>query len=290
MSWKYKIASYKFTIGKLKCSVEIGPAFSAFFVDEVELPIDTALPHYHPMHELFFVLDDPVIITDSNGTLEFTNCVVAVPPFVKHYSQRTSDYTINVSITSPDDYDDDFIRFFKNKFSAKDISSIAVVTPELKVYLKELEHLCYYMDDELKNELSISILKLIMSHIYIDSIPNTDVSDYSGESNYLIISRLISESILPTNKVTLSSVAQNLHLSEKQTSRIISKYFNKSLSQLVIEAKLDYAAYLLSTTRFPISQVAHKANFQSENYFYSCFKAQFGCTPLHYRKSHIGNE
>ena len=289
MNWAH-IANYKFSIGKLNCSVEIGATLSAYFVDDVKLPIEQTVLHYHPMHELFFVFDDPLMITDSSGTHEFTNCIVSIPPFIKHYSHRGSDYTLIFSFTPQNDRDDDFVRFFKNKFSAEGVSSIAVTTPAMKMYLEELAHLFYYMDNELKNELIVSLLKLIISHIYTDSIPSTDRSDTAGESNYLIISRLIAESILPQNSISLSYVAQHLHLSEKQTSRIINRYFNKSLPQLVLEAKLDYASFLLSTTQIPISQVARKANFQSENYFFSRFKEQFGCTPLQYRKKHTENE
>ena len=281
-----KNSRYTFTLGKVKCTVEIGGAFSAIYVEDVKVPIETPLLHYHPMHELFFVFDEPVMLTDFRGTKEFRNCVVSVPPYVKHSSQRFSDYTLVFSFTCPEKHEDDFTRFFQTKFSCNEISSIAVTTPEMKVYLNDLENLLDQKKDELKNELSVSLLKLILSHIYQSSLSSIEHCDFSLESNYMIISRIISESIIPGTTVTLSTVAQKIHLSEKQTSRIIKKYFHKTLSQLVTEAKLDYASNLLSITQMPVAQVVTNANFQSENYFFSRFKEQFGCTPLQYRKKH----
>ena len=288
METLFENANYKFTLNKIKCSVEIDSSLSAVERNKIKSPLDPKTMHYHPMHELFFVFDDPIEITGPEETLVFSNCVVCVPPLVKHYSVRVSDYRILFSFNGQDNDNSGFTEFFGSCFSEQKIFSITEIRPRIRQYLEELSYLFYNRSDELKEELSIAVLKLLLSHLYMDSKPQISTNNAVSESYCLIIGKLISESTLLTNNVTLSAVAEKLCLSEKQTSRIIRKYFNKSLSQLVTEAKLDYSVYLLNTTLLPISQVAYMSNFYSENYFYAQFKKHFGCTPLQYRKNHRG--
>ena len=102
-----------------------------------------------------------------------------------------------------------------------------------------------------------------------------------NESYVVLIERAIRQY---TSDITLSSVAQSMHLSTKQTSRIIMKLFKKPLSKLVAERRLTIARELLASTDLPISEIVRRVNFRCENYFYAQFKKMYGLTPRAYRK------
>ena len=55
---------------------------------------------------------------------------------------------------------------------------------------------------------------------------------------------------------------------------------------MVRDKRLDRACELLRSTELPISEVARRVNFSSENYFYSEFGKLYGTTPLKYRKKY----
>ncbi|MGN0179120.1 MAG: helix-turn-helix domain-containing protein, partial [Monoglobaceae bacterium] len=85
--------------------------------------------------------------------------------------------------------------------------------------------------------------------------------------------------------INLKSVADDLHLSTKQASRIIKKYYKTTLSQLVVKKRLGVACALLENSDMAVSDIVKHINFPSESYFYSQFKKAYETTPLQYRKS-----
>ena len=285
MSEKYFNTSYSFTLGGIKFAVDVDVSLSAAIKNESYPSEANKVLHYHPMHELFFVFDDPITIDTDEGVYEYKNCIVCIPPHEKHSSKRVSDYRILFSFSTKEDSDTELFRFFNAMFASREIFSIDSLSADMRIYFEEFCRLFYNRESVLEKEIALSLLKLIFYKIYLLSEQSVRKSDAPKESYYLIISQLIASSTNTDKDVALSTVAEALHLSEKQTSRIINKYFGKPLSALVTEVKLDYARYLLTSTTLSISKVALNSNFHSENYFYSQFKKAFGMTPLHYRKS-----
>ena len=154
----------------------------------------------------------------------------------------------------------------------------------VKMLLEELSDV-FYNGGAISGEVVASALKLIFHRIYSDTAPAERNAKYEQESQYLSISTLVNGCTTPGCDVTVKTVAEKLHLSEKQVARIVKKYYGKSLSQVINEEKLGYASYLLTSTSLPISDVAIQSNFHSDNYFFQKFKDHFGVTPLQYRKN-----
>jgi len=108
---------------------------------------------------------------------------------------------------------------------------------------------------------------------------------YTTNESYLV---KIDDAINEFRKdITLRSLADVLHLSTKQTSRIILKNYNKKLSELISEKRLSVAAELLIRSDKTVTEIIEYVNFNSEKYFYSQFKKKFGCTPLKYKKLNV---
>ena len=289
MNYKSFNASYSFTLGGIRFKIDIDHSLSAEINREGGFINESNMLHYHPMHELFFVFGDPLKITTEDEELEYQGSVVCLPPFIEHRSKGKSYYRLLFSYEVKERGGSPLADFFASCFTPDKIFCSGTVSPELRAYLEELCRLTYNKSGELEKELVTSVLRLIFYHVYKGSSPEVkENADNRKESYYLIIDRMINRCTEPNFEIDLASIAEELHLSKKQTARIINKYYKKPLSVLVLEKKLEFARYLIASTRLPISEVAQKANFRSENYFYSKFKNSFGCTPLHYRKNGLG--
>jgi AraC-like DNA-binding protein len=223
-------------------------------------------------------------ITYENGTTEYKNCIVCLPPKTKHFAHRSSDYRILFSCSKKEQTCDDFADFFTKKLAQSGTLCITDITPEIKTCLEELCSFYYTQKNKITTECAIAALKLIFYRIFTYAAPPKKSDDLHTQSTYITIDRIISRCTMPGIDVSLSGIAQELHLSEKQTSRLIYKYYGKPLSRLIAEGRLDYAAFLLNYTDKPILDIITESNFNSANYFYSLFKQRYGCTPLNYRK------
>ena len=85
---------------------------------------------------------------------------------------------------------------------------------------------------------------------------------------------------------TINDLANDIHLSVRQTSRVLISSYGMNFSEKKIQTRMDRASYLLRTTSLPISKISEKAGYLSENAFFKAFKAHYGVTPLQYRKEY----
>ena len=81
-----------------------------------------------------------------------------------------------------------------------------------------------------------------------------------------------------------AELAKSLHLSTRQLSRVLQRDYGMSFRQKRTGARMDYAGFLLRTTKQSIGQVCTSVGYQSEAVFYRNFKTHFGISPQQYRK------
>ena len=81
-------------------------------------------------------------------------------------------------------------------------------------------------------------------------------------------------------------LAERLHISRRQLSRILYKQYGMSFRQKLIRARMDRAAYLLRTTDLAVSTIISQVGYASETAFFKAFQAQYHTTPRRYRKEH----
>ena len=280
-----KNLNYTFKFGGVKFSADIGSSFfAAELTEEARALRGAQLPHYHAKFELFFIGNDPISLHTDKGTESYSNCVLCIPPFFPHYTDRSKDCSLLFSFETKETKLQEFSRFTESFFSSPSVFSFPL-SNTYSTYLKRLAE-TVRLGNSLSTEAASSILGLLFYSIYTENSGRLPY-DYSAKESYLItIERIINAySLSQTQEVTLSTVASELHLGKKQTSRVIYKYFGKSLAELVTEKRLAAASNLLLTTDKSISEIAKEANFNSENYFFIQFKKSFGCTPLYFRKN-----
>ncbi len=76
--------------------------------------------------------------------------------------------------------------------------------------------------------------------------------------------------------------------SPEHVARVLRKLTGKTPTDVVNEARLEYAAGMLSATARPILEIALNCGFNSVSHFYELFKGKYGISPRRYRlKSNI---
>ena len=82
----------------------------------------------------------------------------------------------------------------------------------------------------------------------------------------------------------LSDLCAELDSDLYTISRIIKRHTGRTYTELIQEKRLNYAAYLLSSTELPVTDICVDVGYNNFSYFYKIFKKQFNVTPKEYRK------
>lgn len=85
-------------------------------------------------------------------------------------------------------------------------------------------------------------------------------------------------------KISLTMLAEEFHLSEKYLSWYFKEHFSISFMQYVLHLRMSKAKDMLVTTEAQITEVAMSCGYPSVNLFIRNFKEIHGVTPLQYRK------
>ena len=83
----------------------------------------------------------------------------------------------------------------------------------------------------------------------------------------------------------LSDLCDELDTDLYTISRIIKRRTGRNYTDLLQEKRLKYAAYLLSTTELPVTDISADVGYNNFSYFYKIFKKEYGITPKEYRKT-----
>jgi AraC-like DNA-binding protein len=146
-------------------------------------------------------------------------------------------------------------------------------------YKESIEHLAY--------TLVMSCISLFLHHcVSGDTASSTAISELQGtlkRAKEYIQTHL-------TKKIALSDVAQSLHVSERQLSRLMAEELGQSFPSVVKTERVKRAAYLLGYTDIPLKQIAEDTGFESIHYFTQVFTKEMGTPPSSFRKNCLNAE
>ena len=112
------------------------------------------------------------------------------------------------------------------------------------------------------------------------------VNNYSTQEYSLPIQKVIIQINLDLSAdLSLKTLAEYLNVNASYLSTLFHKETGVTLSNYVNHKRMDYAAWLLSSTPLPISTIAQHCGILDDNYFTKLFKKQYGITPTAFRDS-----
>lgn len=86
--------------------------------------------------------------------------------------------------------------------------------------------------------------------------------------------------------ITEAALAEHMHLSKRQLSRVIRGIYGTSFRRLLIDTRLNHAAQLLIGTTLPVEEIASRCGYTSLSGFYEAFRKYSGTTAGQYRKAY----
>lgn len=101
---------------------------------------------------------------------------------------------------------------------------------------------------------------------------------FIGKVNHLILVNLDQSNISP------DFLSRELKLSKMQIYRKIKSWTGKSTAVYIRYVRLSRSKHYLTTTDWPISQIAYEVGFQNHSYFTRTFNVEFGISPSKFRQ------
>lgn len=86
--------------------------------------------------------------------------------------------------------------------------------------------------------------------------------------------------------ITITKLATKLYTSPRQLQRMLKAKYNKTFSQLKLEAKMNFAKNQLLNSNIKISEISTLCGYSSTEHFCQHFKKYFNITPLKFRKAY----
>ncbi len=118
----------------------------------------------------------------------------------------------------------------------------------------------------------------------LDNLVSIGVGELSrGGTNIVELAKEYIDANILSSDIHSYNVASHLNLSVDHLSRLFKNAGENSLSDYIIEAKMDKAKDFLTNTSYPIRHVAEILGYTDPNYFVRVFKKKTGVTPTEYR-------
>lgn len=86
-------------------------------------------------------------------------------------------------------------------------------------------------------------------------------------------------------QLTIAGLAKQLHLSTKQTSRVIEELYKTTFKQKLLDTRIEVAKDLLVRTPLAVSDIAERVGYALQRNFGQVFRNKTGLSPSAYRKS-----
>lgn len=93
-----------------------------------------------------------------------------------------------------------------------------------------------------------------------------------------------------SHKLTLKELAQEIHLSERQLSRLLSEQLGLTFPSWIRNERIKRAAYLLVYTDITIEDISAEVGFETVHYFSKVFNDLMNITPAKFRRAVRSNE
>ena len=145
-----------------------------------------------------------------------------------------------------------------------------------------VENLIWTLFHGMQNKRKIN--QTTMGLLFLQLLNYTDRLSYTNKQEEMVLQTLkyVEEHY---NDGSLSELASMLHYDFAWLSREIKRKMGKTYTELVQAKRLSQACYFLKNTNLSVDDIAVQVGYDNVSYFHRLFKADFGMTPHHYRKS-----
>ncbi len=195
--------------------------------------------HKHSKAEFHVVLGHSVSYTIDNTNLELPYaCVLYIPAGTMHCCSKTSE---DVQCCA-----------FETDYKLGDFQIFNIDPDILSSFFKEIKKLSQSND----HSVVASYISLIFSIIDNNALTPKFIDDYSFLIDDFFETKY-------SHDVSLSDLAKILHLSERQTQRVVVSHTGSTFSQQLTNKRLEIANMLMKNTNMTLTEIALKVGYKS---------------------------
>lgn len=272
-----------------------GRLIAAGIIDE-DNPGDLFLQqHNHTYYELHYVLQGSCVLQTGRESfrIDSGHCFL-IPPEVYHHFKPTGKELRKIDLAFEMDLSEKAAQKSKNgEMSAFPLSCVDLdlhfpgqtVLRDAILYIgtviREGREATFLGREQLRAMGNVILVQLYAAFSLSDSgkIENDNV-----DSRVLQIETFIAKHY--NDKDNCADLANLLHVSQRQLTRIIRQLYNMSFREKVNEMRLQNAMDLLISTDLSVAEIAERLGYSSASNFSIFVKKQSGKTPSQIRNSH----
>ena len=242
-------------------------------------PLHSAV-HTHSWYELFYVVEGVLhIFTDREEYLVEAGSVFLVPPGEEHYTvidetEGAVRYCFQFSV--------------KIKKETPTSSALRRFLDTREVFPHAVDSACHTLIRVLAETVALedaaavgahllSLLLACASCVLGERRHTPDVLD-DTESNRIYRIENICHSFFTEKSISLSLLAEELHLSERQVERLFKRQYGCNFHTYITHLRMQEALAMLKDG-VAVSDVAESVGYSSVSVFYRAFRLYFGCSP-----------
>ena len=162
----------------------------------------------------------------------------------------------------------------------------AVLTPENLALLDRVVQINDRKNSMYQLETRLLLLRFLMEVLRICPLVQAD-TDENGKLQREMLEYI---RIHYKDRITLSDMAKQFHLSSKYYSRYFKEHFHLTFSEYIGQMRMDHARDLLENTDLNVTEIAIQCGFSGISFFIRRFTEANGCSPLKWRQQHKNAE
>ncbi len=244
--------------------------------------------HFHSAYEVHVAIKGQthIMIEDADVVLNEGD-VCVIPPDTVHYVYKSDDSSktgFRFTFSPLSKHSDELYKLFEKSFGS--VTDYFIIKNH-NIYQKYLSIACELATNSVQDFIIAEMLFLSLYEIATIMGGANEINDHSENHSLINLSEQIEEFISSNyqRKLYLEELADYLHLSKRQTERIIKKVFNTSFNELLNKKRLTIAKFMLKNTLLTVDEISEQLGFADKSYFYRKFKEAFSVTPSQYRKN-----
>jgi AraC-like DNA-binding protein len=241
--------------------------------------------HSHPHYELYF-LESGERSFYIGGSLYLVkeNTAVLVPPYVMHKTEGGPFSRINVDFSA-----DVFDAQEKEVLTELGKTAVFPLKADNGTVVRQmlLAMLAAWENHNKLGKTAISLcVKSLIGCLYLFRSSIGEVENISGNGSITPQTLKIIQYINKNRraKLTIKSLAEEFSLSESCLSKTFKRETGYNVGEFILNARINEAKLLLSSTKYSVNQIANELCFSSANYFGLIFKQKVGVSPLMYKR------
>ena len=133
-----------------------------------------------------------------------------------------------------------------------------------------------------------NLAKSIMSNSHEQTLEDTPAL-MPLDNEFLTRIRQLIESNISSENMDVAYIAEHMNMSQSTLYRKLKGLLGLSTNEYIRKTRLRYAARLLDSGQYTVSEVMWQVGINSSIYFRKCFKEEFGVSPSEYKKNNTHN-